>query len=139
MNERWKKIYKLFLLKAKFAMTSAVATTVDYSLYLLLIWSDFRPVVANIISYSIAIIVNFLLQKRFIFTPQRKISTVFILAISVSMGGLLLSTGLIYLLNLQPFFAENQAITKLCVTGIVFFYNFYLKRYAFEKRFFKVD
>jgi len=139
MNERWTKIYKLFLLKAKFAMTSAVATVVDYTLYMLLIWSDLRPVVANVISYSIAIIVNFLLQKRYIFTPQRKVSTVFVLAISVSIGGLLLSTGLIYLLNLQPFFADHQAITKLCVTGIVFFYNFYLKRFAFEKRFFEVD
>jgi len=139
MNERWNKIYKLFLLKAKFAMTSGVATLVDYGLYMLLIWSDLRPVVANVISYSVGMIINFLLQKRFIFTLQRKVSTVFLIAISVSIGGLLLSTGLIYALNLYPFFAEYQAVTKLLVTGVVFFYNFYLKRYAFEKRFFEVD
>jgi len=26
-------------------------------------------------------------------------------------------------------------VTKLLTTGIIFFYNFYLKRFAFERRF----
>jgi len=30
---------------------------------------------------------------------------------------------------------EYQALTKLIATGIVFFYNFYLKRYVFERKF----
>ena len=46
-----------------------------------------------------------------------------------------LSTGIIYGLSQIEFFNERQYITKLCATGFVFFYNFYLKRYVFEKKF----
>ncbi len=129
------RIVKLFALKAKFAMTSGVATAVDYGVYLTLVYFVFSPVVSNIISYSCGMIINFLLQKRFVFSLQRTASQAFILTLLVSMGGLALSTGIIYLFTQLPFFAKHQFITKLIATGMVFFYNFYLKRYVFEKRF----
>lgn len=117
-------------------MTSAVATAVDYGLYLLLVDRVFEPVVANTISFSIAVVINFVLQKAVVFSVKRSAKRIFLLAILVSVGGLILSNGIILALSSQPFFAERQYLTKLITTGVVFFYNFYLKRYAFEKRFF---
>lgn len=132
----WKqKIKTLFFLKLKFAMTSVVATAIDYGLYLLLVYTLFEPVISNIISFSIAVIFNFILQKKFVFSLQRKLNTAFKIAMAVSAGGLMISTTLIYFLVKIEFFEVYQYITKLCATGVVFFYNFYLKRYAFEKRF----
>jgi putative flippase GtrA len=84
-------------------------------------------------------IVNFFLQKRFVFALQRKVHTAFILAIVVSLGGIALGTLIIWALNHWPFFQVHQYITKLCATGLVFFYNFYLKRFVFEKRFLSFD
>jgi len=52
---------------------------------------------------------------------------------------LLISTGIIYWLNLYPFFAERQYLTKILATGMIFFYNFYTKRFIFERRLFEVD
>ncbi len=135
MKLNWEKLWKLFLLKAKFAMTGAVATTVDYVAYLVLVANFFTPVVSNIISYSCGMVLNFLLQKRFVFALQGSAYRAFLLSIMVSLGGMALSTGIIYALTQFPFFMEYQAITKLCATGIVFFYNFYLKRYVFERKF----
>jgi putative flippase GtrA len=125
----------LFKLKFKFAMTSAIATALDYVLYMVLVTWFFAPVVSNIISYSISVVVNFSLQKRYIFTLERKVRTAFLLSVLVSVGGLILSTAIIYVLTKQAFFMEQQLITKLIATGLVFFYNFYLKRFVFEKRF----
>ena len=126
MNETIQKLKSLFLLKFKFALTSSVATLVDYFLYLGLVEYFFAPVPSNIMSTSVGMVINFILQKRYIFDLQRKVSTAFLGSVAVSMGGIALSTSIIYGLNQLEFFAQYQALTKLVATGLVFFYNFYL-------------
>ncbi len=130
------KLLRLITLKMKFAMTSGLATAVDYSVYIGLVHYFFSPVVSNVISYSCGMVINFLLQKKFVFSLQRSVSQAFMLSLLVSLGGLLLSTGIIYLLNKIIMLTNYQFIIKLIATGIVFFYNFYFKRFVFEKRFF---
>jgi len=139
MNGIVEKLKKLFFLKLKFAMASSVATLVDYSLYLALVYTVFSPVPSNIISASCGMVVNFFLQKRFVFDLQRKVSTAFMMAILVSVGGIALGTSIIWGLNHWGFFQVHQYVTKLFATGLVFFYNFYLKRFVFEKRFISFD
>ena len=130
-----KKLKELFILKLRFALTSSIATLADYSLYLILVDTFFPPLIANTIAYTIAVIINFSLQKRFVFSLNRKISTTFILAICVSIIGLGLSNLIIWSLIQYPFFTQNQYLTKLIATGLVFFWNFYMKRFVFEKKF----
>ncbi len=134
-EDRISFLKKLFLLKAKFASSSLIATITDYGLYLTLVNNVFNPVISNLISAGTGMIVNFALQKTFVFQLNRKLSHAFLLSVGVSVGGILLGTFLIYLFNLNSFFNEHQYITKLLVTGFIFFYNFYLKRFSFEKRF----
>jgi len=122
------------LLQFRFAMTSSVATLVDYVLYLAMVAYLFPPVPSNIVSYSIGILVNFYLQKRFIFRLNRKEMHTFALSLSFSLVGLVISTLLIYILTQFFFFLSHQYITKFTVTGLIFFYNFYTKRFAFEQR-----
>ena len=127
-------------MKAKFATTSAVATSVDVGLFLLLVnYGDLSRVVANIISYSVGMVTNFMLQKRFVFNLQRSSWSAFLLSALVSMGGLSLNTFFVWAFSQINFLGEYSIIPKLMATGLVFFYNFYLKRYVFEKRFFSVD
>ena len=139
MKERIPTLKKLFFLKLKFAATSSVATLVDYLLYIVLVYTVLAPVPSNLISATVGMIVNFVLQKRFVFDMKRKLSHTFLMAMAISVGGILLGTFIIYMLSKVEFFAEYQFITKLFATGTVFFYNFYFKRFAFEKRFFSVD
>jgi len=133
------KLRRLVLLKAKFALSGSVATLVDYVLYLILVKTLFSPELSNVISYSIAVVINFLMQKRFVFQLQRSAGKAFVGSLLVSLGGLLLSTGIISILSGFPFFSTYQSVTKLLATGIVFFYNFYFKRFVFERRFFATD
>lgn len=130
------KIKSLFLLKSKFLVTSIIATALDIGIYLLLYHQfGMSAVVAQSIAYPIAVLFNYLLQKWFIFESNRKASTTFLLAMLVSGIGYLLSLLLVYLLDQVIFLHENQFLLKFIEKGILFFYNFYFKRFAFEKRF----
>ncbi len=128
------KIKNFIIPKVKFATTSAVATVVDYSLYLILVAYSFNPVIANIIAAGCGMLINFLLQKRFIFTLERRTSAAFAWSITFSLIGIGLSTTLIFLLNKITFFQQYQFITKLIAVGLIFLYNFYTKRFAFERK-----
>ncbi len=134
------KLKKLIAMKARFAATSLAATGLDYVLYLLLVERfGVRPVPANLATYSLAVLVNFALQRLFVFRLERPLPHAFAGAMLVSGGGLLLSSGLIWGFNRFPFLAARQYLVKLLVTGLMFFYNFYFKRLAFEKRFMPLD
>ena len=131
----WPFLKKLFLLKFKFGLSGLVATSINYGLYLFLVNRFLPPIPANIVAYSTAVIVNFILQKRFVFESKGKVSNIFLRAMLVSLIGLILDTSMIAGLNTMPYFEANQAVTKLISTGVIFFYNFYFKRYAFEQKF----
>ncbi|NJO02494.1 MAG: GtrA family protein [Bacteroidia bacterium] len=131
---RWyQHLLNFTLPKLKFATTSSLATLVDYCLYLLLVYLFLPPVASNLISAFCGMVINFILQRRYVFILQRNVRVAFVLSIAFSLLGIALGTGLIYLLNHLPFFATYQFITKLLVTGLIFFYNFYTKRFAFER------
>lgn len=123
------------MMKVKFAMSSSVATLVDYVLYQVLVRYLFSPVVSNLISATVGMVINFFLQKKYIFELKRSVNITFIISLLVSVGGIGISTIIIHFLNKSEMLAGNQYIIKAIATGTVFFYNFYMKRFAFEKRF----
>ena len=122
-------------MKVKFAMSSSVATLVDYVLYQVLVRYLFSPVVSNLVSATVGMVINFFLQKKYIFELKRSVNIAFIISLLVSVGGIGISTIIIHFLNKSEMLAGNQYIIKAIATGTVFFYNFYMKRFAFEKRF----
>ena len=129
-------VKKLFLLKFKFSIASIVATAIDLCLFELFnSYFNIEPVRANIFALSIAILVNFILQKLFVFELKRKLGETFLMAIAVSISGIFISSAIIYFLIQWEPFISYPILAKICATGLLFMYNFYLKRYAFEKRF----
>jgi len=123
-------------MKTKFAASSGVATLVDMGLFALLAKITSIPVeIINIITSLVGMIINFLLQKKYIFELNRKVRTVFILSLLVSFGGIFISTSIIHFLKTFQIFQSFPIFAKIIATGIVFFYNFYLKRFSFEKKF----
>ena len=152
MQEVIRKIFILFKLKLKFAAVSLVATGfhfVFYSLFVLVIFpADGTPATSKEITIITAIgafigmLINFFMQKRFVFDLQRTVSSAFILALMVSLVGIAINTGIVAWLTKYSFFMQSglhKLLPQLIATGTVFFYNFYLKRFIFEKRFFSVD
>lgn len=133
-NSKYYSLFQKFIYpKIVFGITSSIATLIDYCLYLLLVYLLLESVPSNIISASVGMLVNFYLQKKFVFLLKRKTIIVFLLSVTFSLIGISLSTSFIYLLNKIEFFSIHQYITKLIVVGIIFFYNYYTKKFAFEK------
>lgn len=123
-------------MKTKFAASSGIATLVDMGLFALLSKITSIPVeIINIISSLVGMIINFILQKKYIFELNRKVRTAFILSLLVSFGGIFISTSIIYGLKTIAVFKTYPIFAKIIATGVVFFYNFYLKRFSFEKKF----
>ena len=132
----WTKIWQRQ--EIRFLFTGLIASGIDYFLYLFLVEAvDMIPLYANAISFPTSVLVNFFLQKQLVFELKRSLGAAFGWSMLVSTGGFLLSMGIIYTLNLWPFFQNNQYITKLIDKAIVIVYNFFCKRFAFEKRFLK--
>lgn len=153
MSSLRKQITTLGTLLAKFAVTGAMASVVNYAVFNAMVYLVFaidpsaslsaedqtRIILATMIAYASGVAFNFLLHKRFIFKQKRSTRSTLILYILVSAGGMALSAGLNALFVKIPFFATYPYIMQLVTMGLVFFYNFFSKRFAFEKRVFSVE
>ncbi|MFK7969719.1 MAG: GtrA family protein [Bacteroidia bacterium] len=122
---------KAIVPKLKFAASSGLATSVDYGVFFSLTAMGIAPGAAQLVAAFCGMVINFFLQKRFIFKLEGRTSDVFILSMMVSLGGILLSGLYIWGLVQFPFFAKNLLVAKLLVTGTIFLYNFYLKKWVF--------
>lgn len=152
MSEFLRKIFILFKLKLKFAAVSLVATSFDFLFYSTFILTIFpldgteatrkEMIVITAISGCIAVLINFFLQKRLVFNLKRKVSTTFILAMCLSLLGIVANTIIVAWLSKYDFFVQGgfyKVLPKIIATGVVFIPNFYLRRFVFEKRFFSID
>ena len=133
----FKVFFQEFLIpKIKFGLASSVATLVDYGLYIALttIWLVGESY-SHAISYTIAVVINFLLQKKFIFNANRKIGYVFTLSILFSLIGWMLSQVVFnFLIYYFDFFKSYDLLAKVTTTATVFLYNFYSERFSFENK-----
>lgn len=106
----------------------------DYGLFILLVYTGMAKTKSNLISASCGFLVNFFLQKTFIFQLKREATTTFVYSLSFSLLGIGISTFLIFLLVKIPFLDQHAYLAKLLATGLMFFYNYYTKQIAFEKK-----
>lgn len=134
MHPLLKKGWTFVIEKIPFAITGLIATSINWGLYVFLV-DDYLPYMwATIVAYSSSVILNFFMQRHFVFELHRSLRSAFALSMLVSLGGLLIDAALIYAFHNWLIFSDQEWIIKGVVTGLVFFYNFYLKRQVFEGR-----
>ena len=136
---------KAFLIpKLKFAGTSSIATAIDYGLTFLLMnvfglqitqtWGGINFKLANTFGVAAGMLSNFVLQKRFVFSTERNIYLIFLMTVLFSLFGFLLNQWLFsFLRETIEILASHTFVTKVIVTGLMFLFNFYTKRFSFEK------
>jgi len=128
------KIVHFITEKIPFAITGFIATGINYGMYLFLVDRFLPYLPATIIAYSSSVVLNFFMQRYFVFELRRSARSAFALSMLVSVGGLLLDAFLMWGLHRSQAFGDAEWLMKGIATGIVFFYNFYLKRMVFEGR-----
>lgn len=134
MKRATRRIWNFGWQKLPFALTGLVATTINYGLYLILVDTYLPPLPATLIAYSSSVVLNFFLQRYFVFELRRSLRSAFALSMLVSLGGLLLDAAIVYGLHYFPLLGDREWLIKGVATGVVFFYNYYGKRRVFEGR-----
>ncbi len=134
MRETTRRVWDSGKKKIPFALTGLVATGINYGLYLLLVDRYLPPLPATLIAYSSSVVLNFFLQRYFVFELRRSLRSAFLLSMVVSVGGLLLDAAIVYGLHYFPLLGEREWLIKGVATGVMFFYNYYGKRRVFEGR-----
>ena len=145
MDDKIKKILKLFKIKLsnkseeiliqiiKFLIVGGIATLIDWLIYYILYnYANVRPLISNIISYSIATIYNYLATVKYVFKVEKNNGKRnFIIFIIFSLIGLGLSELLLFLLINK--LNINKMLSKILSTIIVMIFNFITRKKFLEK------
>lgn len=132
MNKLFKWGYNFVVEKIPFAITGLVATSVNFGMYMLLV-NRFLPYLpATMIAYASGVVLNFILHRYFVFDLNRSVSKAFGLTLVTSGIGLTLDALIVSGLHRSNIYGEREWLIKGTAMGILFFYNYYSKKYAFE-------
>ena len=113
-------------------MTSVLATLVDLLVYTVLVKAELvGPAGAHVLGQSSGLVVAFIAQKLFVFDQQRGLGTAVGVAVGLWAVGLVLGTVLIAGLTSLPVVSDYPVVAKLFVVGLVFWYNYFTRRFAF--------
>ncbi len=125
---------KLAITITKFATSSAIATAVDICLFMFVFYPILNIFLAEFFSGFIGMIINFYLQKKYVFKLNRNAYIAFSLSIFFSLIALLIGSLLMKGLVTIPILATYVIIPKIMVIGFKFFFNFFTKKWIFEKK-----
>lgn len=119
----------------KFIIVGGIATLIDWALfYILYNLVKINPLIANIISFTISLIYNYLASVKYVFkvTKDKTKKRLFIEFIILSVIGLGINELFIYifvtLINL------NAMIVKVVATSIVMVFNFITRKIFLEEK-----
>jgi len=111
-----------------------VATVVDVLLFTYVFTKFLTVFQSEILAGFIGMCINFILQKRYVFKLKRNQYIAFGMSIGLSIVALFLGGFLIDALVEVPLFATYLILPKLIVISFKFFFNYFTKRWVFEKK-----
>ncbi len=128
-----KKYWSLLIQFIKFGFVGGVCTVIDIGL-LAFLKEVFGvdPLVAAAVSFSVSVVVNYLLSMKFVFKSKGESKTrEFLVYLILSVIGLGLNQ-LIMWVGIDVF-SVHYLLTKIIATGIVLVYNFVTRKVFIEK------
>lgn len=126
---------KLLKQLAKFGAVGVICFGIDYGLMVLLTeLGGMDYLLSSGISFSVSVVVNYLLSMRFVFQSKKNSNKVkeFAAFVFLSITGLLLTETLMWA-GVERI-GLHYMFTKVAVTGIVMVYNFVTRKIFLEER-----
>lgn len=134
MKPLFQKFRALLKPLLRFGLGSAVATVADFAVFSVLFPAILPVFSAEIAAATVGMVVNFVLQRAFVFQPRRglgaslALSTLFSVVLMVG-GGFAMSAAISI-----PMAAAHPLLAKAVLSALKFGLNFISKRWVFEKR-----
>lgn len=131
---RAERLRPLLMQFGRFLVVGLLSFTFDYGLFVLLYRAfDVQYVVASTISFSLSVVLNYVLTRRFVFdaNPDRHVGLEFVLYLGLNIVALGLNQLILFLtvdsLGISPL------IGKLIATAVVLVYNFVSRKLLLER------
>ena len=124
----------------KFGIVGALAFVIDYAvLFVLVEFFHMNSIAAATISFTVSVIFNYLASMKYVFVGRADQSkrTQFIIFIVLSVIGLLINDGIMWVLNgiLKGFIPTYYyLISKIVATAIVMVWNFVSRKIFLEEK-----
>jgi putative flippase GtrA len=117
----------------RFLTASVVSTGVDYAVFFTVHLAVESIVVCQFLAQASGFASNLLLQRSWVFEPNRS-GRATLLRLIVSIGlGFSLGAFIVHELAQIPFFEANKLLLKVATTLLLGVYNFLTRRWSFEK------
>lgn len=125
---------KLIVQLIKFGFVGAIATAIDFGVLVLLKeWLQVNVLLASATSFTVSVIVNYILSILFVFQSTRKNKIKeFCVFVILSVGGLLIDLGIMWIGT--ELLVVHYLIVKVLATGLVLVYNFVTRKLFLEKK-----
>ena len=123
---------KLIIQLFKFGIVAAIAFIIDYVIYTVLCLVNINYLIANIISFSIAVIFNYIASTKWVFDAKKQTRLDVIIFIILSVIGLGINELLLYI-GVDKLLI-NEFLMKFVATFIVMVYNFVTRKLFIEKK-----
>lgn len=123
---------RLLIQFLKFSAVGLSAFAIDYALFLVLHLFGMSYLIANLLSYTIANVYNFIMSMKFVFagrTGQSRLAQAIIFAV-LSVIGLGLNEFLLWLL--VEFVVPLPVVSKIIATFLVMIFNYVTRKWFFE-------
>ena len=125
---------KLFKQIFRFIIVGGIATIIDWTIYYILFnIFEINPLIANILSFSVAVVYNCIASIKWVFTvdENKNKKQIFIGFVILSIIGLIISEILLYIF--VDTIKINEMISKVLATIIVMTFNFVTRKMFLEK------
>jgi len=125
---------KLLMQILKFVIVGGIATIIDFGVLVLLKEVfGMKPVIANVISFTVSVIYNYIASVKWVFdvNKDQDKKTQFVVFVILSVIGLGINTLIIWLCD--DVLGIYYLIGKVLATGIVMVFNFVTRKMFLEK------
>ena len=117
----------------RFTIVGGIATVIDFvCLYIFKELLNLNIILANTLSFTISVIYNYIASIKWVFDVNKNSKFQFIIFVILSVIGLLINNGILYLFTSYTEF--YYLLSKVFATLVVMIYNFITRKIFLEKK-----